>query len=64
MKFEEISVYLVTSEVAELTHINQQDLFIRLVNSACFETVLSNSVTVYDNDEVVTDLDKLSYISC
>src|SRR5438876_12451396 len=59
INFDEIEVYLVKSEAAELAcvdqnnllHFNQNNLSYRLVNSTCSETVLLSSITIYDNKE-------------
>ena len=65
--FDEIEVYLAESEAAELacvdqdnlSHFNQDNLSCRLVNSTCFKTVLSSSITVYDNKKIVRALSKI-----
>ena len=55
--FDEIKVYLIKFKAAELAcvdqdnllHFNQDNLSHRLVNSTCFEIVLSSDITIYDN---------------
>ena len=65
--FDEIEVYLVESEAAELAHVDQNNVFhfdqnnlsCRLVNFTCFETVLLSDITVYSNEEIVRALSKI-----
>ena len=68
--FDETEVYLAELKAAELAcidqdnllHFNQDNLSHKLINFTCSETVLLNSITVYDNEEIVRALSKI--INC
>jgi len=65
--FDEMKVYLVKSEAAELacidqenlSHFDQDNLSCRLVNSTCSETVLSSDITIYSNEKIVRTLSEI-----
>ena len=70
MNFNEMKVYLVKSEAAELacidqenlSHFDQNNLSCRLVNSTYSETILLSDITVYSNEEIIKTLSKI--INC
>ncbi len=65
--FDEIKVYFIKFKAAELAcvdqnnllHFNQNNLSYKLINSTHFKTVLSSSITVYNNEEIIKALSKI-----
>ena len=63
--FNETEIYLAEFKAAELACVDQDNLShfdqdnLQLVNSTCSETVLSSSITVYNNIEIVRTLSKI-----
>src|SRR5436190_6555585 len=66
--FDKTEIYFVELKIAELAHIDQDNLShfnqdnLQLVNSTCSETVLSSSITVYSNKQIVKTLSEI--INC
>ena len=65
--FDEIEIYFTEFKAAELAYINQNNLLhfnqnnlsYKLVNFTCSETVLSSSITIYNNKKIIRALSKI-----
>ena len=68
INFDKTEIYLIELKAAEVACIDQDNLSyfnqdnLQLVNSIHSETVLSNSITVYDNEQIIKTLSKI--INC